>query len=130
MASNSVTLNKNVSKLASGMMAAAVMIGTVVTVHAQGGTDAQREACMPDAFRLCATAMPDERRVENCLRDASPRLSRACYDVFYPPQAATPNQVTRGQGPMVRDRTQPSAPQRPQNPSMPQMPPGPEPDDE
>lgn len=85
---------------------------------------------MSDAFRLCSMAMPDEKRVENCLRDASPRLSRACYDVFYPPQAAAPNQVTRGQGPTVRDRMQPSAPQRPQNPSMPQMPPGPEPDDE
>ena len=94
------------------------------------GTEAQREACMSDAFRLCAMAMPDEKRVENCLRDSSPRLSRACYDVFYPPQAAAPNQITRGQGGVVRDRMQPSAPQRPQSPSMPQVPPGPEPDDE
>jgi hypothetical protein len=93
------------------------------------GTDAQREACMSDAFRLCSMAMPDEKRVENCLRDSSTRLSRACYDVFYPPQAAAPNQITRGQG-AVRDRMQPSAPQRPQNPSMPQVPPGPEPEDE
>jgi hypothetical protein len=129
MASTHVILNRNVSKLASGMMAAAMMIGTIATAHAQGGTEAQREACMPDAFKLCATSMPDEGRVENCLRAAGPRLSRACYDVFYPQQAAAPNQVTRGQAP-TRERLQPSAPQRPQNPSMPQVPPGPEPDDE
>lgn len=128
MASINVTLNQNISKLSSAIMAAAMMVGTVATVHAQGGTEAQREACMPDAFKLCAMAMPDEGRVENCLRAAAPRLSRACYDVFYPQQAATPDQVTRGQAP-TRERMQPSAPQRPQNPSMPQMPPGPANDD-
>lgn len=93
------------------------------------GTDAQREACTSDAFRLCSMAMPDEKRVESCLRDASPRLSRACYDVFYPPQAEAPSQITRGQA-VTRDRMQPSAPLRTQNPSMPQVPPGPAPDDE
>jgi hypothetical protein len=92
------------------------------------GTQAQREACTPDAFKLCSAAMPDERRVESCLRDAGPRLSRACYDVFYPPENAESDQVTRGQA-VTRDRMQPSAPLRPQNPSMPQMPPGPENDD-
>jgi hypothetical protein len=129
MASNSVTLNTNVSKLASGMMAAVMTIGTVAIAHAQGGTDAQREACTPDAFRLCTMAMPDEGRVENCLRAAGARLSRACYDVFYPQQAAAPSQVTRGQA-MTRERIQPSPPPRPQNQSMPQMPAGRGQDDE
>lgn len=128
MASNHVILNTNVSKFASGMIAAAMMIGTVAAAHAQGGTEAQREACMPDAFKLCAASMPDEGRVENCLRAAGPRLSRACYDVFYPQQASAPNQVTRGQA-SSRDRMQPSAPQRPQNPSMPQVPPAPDNDE-
>lgn len=53
---------------------------------AQQGTDAQREACTPDAFRLCTSAMPDSGRVESCLRAAGPRLSPACYAVFNPPQ--------------------------------------------
>lgn len=113
-----------------GAITSLALMGSAPSAAFAAGTEAQREACMPDAFRLCAMAMPDEKRVENCLRDASPRLSRACYDVFYPPQAAAPNQITRGQAPVVRDRMQPSAPLRPQNPSMPQMPPGPEPDDE
>ena len=117
----------------AGMIASLALISAPSLVLA-AGTEAQREACMGDAFKFCSMAMPDERRVENCLRDASPRLSRACYEVFYPPQAAAPNQVTRGQAPAMRermqpDRMQPSAPMRPQNPSMPQVPPGPEDDD-
>jgi hypothetical protein len=53
---------------------------------AQQGTEAQREACTPDAFRLCTSAMPDAGRVEACLREAGARLSPACYAVFNPPQ--------------------------------------------
>ncbi len=49
------------------------------------GTEAQREACTPDAFRLCSTAMPDAKRVENCLRNAGQQLSPRCYAVFFPP---------------------------------------------
>ena len=64
------------------------LIGVAVCgpVSAQQGTDAQREACTPDAFRLCMSAMPDSGRVEGCLRAAGPRLSPACYAVFNPPQ--------------------------------------------
>lgn len=85
-----------------------------------GGTDAQREACTPDAFKLCASSMPDEGRVESCLRGAGPRLSPACYAVFYPQSANNQTQTTRGQSP---SRAEPSAPDRMQTPSMPQMPP-------
>lgn len=84
------------------------------------GTEAQREACTPDAFKLCTSAMPDEGRVENCLRNAGPRLSPACYAVFYPQSANDQSQVTRGQAP---SRAQPSASDRAQTPSMQQMPP-------
>jgi hypothetical protein len=86
------------------------------------GTEAQREACTPDAFRLCTSAMPDEGRVENCLRSAGPRLSRACYDVFFPQIEHDQAQMMRGQAPS-RERMKPSAADRMQTPSMPQMPP-------
>ena len=111
-----------------GAVTSLALMSSLPSAAFAAGTDAQREACTSDAFRLCSTAMPDAKRVESCLRDSSPRLSRACYDVFYPQEAAAPNQITRGQS-STRDRMQPSAPQRPQNPSMPQMPPGPENDD-
>jgi hypothetical protein len=57
------------------------------------GTQAQRDACTPDAFRLCGMYMPDPDRVEACLRAAGPNLSRPCYDVFFPPQDVPPPQA-------------------------------------
>jgi hypothetical protein len=86
------------------------------------GSDQEREACTPDAFRLCASSMPDEGRVESCLRAAGPRLSGPCHAVFYPPAAANAQ--------MARQRAAPSAPQRSQTPSMPQTQPAPAEGDE
>jgi hypothetical protein len=102
--------------LTSLMTAVALIAGSSVAALA-GGTDAQREACTPDAFRLCTSAMPDEGRVENCLRSAGPRLSRACYDVFFPQSANNQAQMMRGQAPM-RERTQPLTPDRMETPRM------------
>lgn len=112
-----------------GTIASLASMIWIPSVVFAAGTEAQREACTPDAFRLCAMAMPDEKRVENCLRDAGPQLSRACYNVFFPPEAIVPNQVTRGQA-LTRDRMQPSEPERLQSHSMPHMTPGPEQNDE
>jgi hypothetical protein len=50
------------------------------------GTPQQREACTPDAFRLCGAYMPDPGGVEACLRASGPRLSPPCFEVFFPPQ--------------------------------------------
>ncbi|MDF3814013.1 MULTISPECIES: hypothetical protein [Rhodopseudomonas] len=50
------------------------------------GTEAERQACTPDAMRLCGDAIPDAGRVESCLRQAGPKLSPACYAVFNPPE--------------------------------------------
>jgi hypothetical protein len=73
------------SKTWSGTIAAAMMLalsgGAAV---ASKGTPEQREACTPDALRLCGQFIPDEDRIETCLRDAGPRLSPACYIVFHP----------------------------------------------
>ena len=113
--------------LTSLTIAAAVIVSAGSLAQA-GGTDREREACTPDAFRLCTSAMPDEGRVENCLRAAGPRLSRACHDVFYPQAAGAQAQMTRGQA-MASERMQPTAPDRMQTPSMPQMPPAADNDD-
>jgi hypothetical protein len=53
---------------------------------AEQGTEQQREACTPDVFRLCGQFIPDGERIATCLRNSGPRLSPACYTVFYPPQ--------------------------------------------
>jgi hypothetical protein len=52
------------------------------------GTDREREACTPDVFRLCGAYIPDADRITACLRNSGVRLSRPCYDVFFPRQAA------------------------------------------
>jgi hypothetical protein len=120
MASHTAILKTNLSNttasgVVAGLTAVALVLGAVTTVRAQGGTEAQREACTPDAFRLCTMAMPDEKRVENCLRAAGPRLSAACYDVFFPQSANDQSQVAHGQVPS-RDRMHPSSPDRMQPP--------------
>jgi hypothetical protein len=77
-----------------GGAAAAFFILLQTSAFAQG-TDQQREACTPDAFRLCGAYMPDPGRVEGCLRASGPNLSRPCHDVFFPPQE-TPSPQAMG----------------------------------
>jgi len=72
------------------------------------GTPQQREACTPDAFRLCGAYMPDPNGVEACLRASGPRLSQPCYDVFFPPQDVPPPQPI---GPRKRYKQQRPPPQ-------------------
>jgi hypothetical protein len=52
------------------------------------GTEEQRAACAPDAFRLCIGFIPDPTGVEQCLRRNEPDLSEACRSVFA--QSAAP----------------------------------------
>ncbi|ABD88727.1 hypothetical protein [Rhodopseudomonas palustris] len=89
------------------LLIAAASLSLAAPAVAQEGTEAQRDACMPDAFRLCSSAIPDASRVESCLRNAGPRLSSACYAVFNPPGANKPvrtarRQVARPANEMVR----------------------------
>lgn len=69
-----------------GLIAAIAVSSYGPTLAFAQGTEQQREACTPDAFRLCGQFMPDAGRVEACLRNAGPRLSPACYVVFNPPR--------------------------------------------
>lgn len=66
------------------------------------GTEQQREACTPDAFRLCGQFIPDAGKVESCLRNAGPKLSPPCRVVFNPPPPGT--QTAPGRDRALRDR--------------------------
>ncbi len=46
------------------------------------GTPAQRAACRPDVYRLCAGEIPNVRAITACLRKNSSRLSDGCAAVF------------------------------------------------
>jgi hypothetical protein len=93
------------------LAAAAFLLVIPIASFAQEnqGTPEQREACTPDAMRLCGAYLFDPRSVEACLRASGPRLSQPCYDVFFPPQqaAAPPPPPPRG----ARKRMPPPPPQ-------------------
>ncbi len=61
---------------------AALLCVTTASAQDNRGTPEQRAACMPDAFRLCASYIPDPTRVEQCLRQNRSDLSDACRSVF------------------------------------------------
>jgi len=42
------------------------------------GSDAARQACTPDAMRLCSDVIPDVARVTACMKAKSAQLSPAC----------------------------------------------------
>jgi hypothetical protein len=45
-------------------------------------TDAQRAACTPDAFRLCASAIPNVEAVKACMIANKAKLSATCVATF------------------------------------------------
>ena len=66
------------------------------------GTPEQRAACAPDAFRLCASYIPDATNVEACLRQRKSDLSDGCRVVFEHASATAPVRTIgshRHQGP-------------------------------
>ncbi|WP_407522084.1 hypothetical protein [Methylobacterium oryzisoli] len=46
------------------------------------GTDAQRAACTPDVWRLCASHIPNVGAITACLRRETPNLSAGCRTVM------------------------------------------------
>jgi hypothetical protein len=49
------------------------------------GTPEQRQACQPDAMRLCSDFVPDVDRITACMVKNRIRLSPACRAVFSSP---------------------------------------------
>jgi hypothetical protein len=45
-------------------------------------TAAERAACTPDVFRLCAGEIPNVRRIVACMRARRGRLSANCRPIF------------------------------------------------
>ena len=50
--------------------------------QAQEFTSGQRAACTPDAFRLCASEIPNVPAIAACMRKNRSNLSSACKAVF------------------------------------------------
>lgn len=79
-------------------LAPALCLGLIVasSVPALAYTQQDKNACISDAFRLCAASIPDERRVASCLYSNWRFLSPACAGAFER-YARTGAQQQRGQ---------------------------------
>ena len=69
-------------KYTLAVMLVALFANGTVFAQENRGTPEQRAACAPDAFRLCASYIPDATNVEACLRQRKSDLSGACRAVF------------------------------------------------
>ena len=65
------------------ILAATLLLVGVNSTYAQDGTPAQRNACMPEVFRLCSNFIPDRAAIITCLESNKPKsLSRLPGRVF------------------------------------------------
>lgn len=55
-----------------------LLAGTIAAANAQTLEEQQRAACTGDAFRLCASSIPDRDRVRDCLIANREQISSAC----------------------------------------------------
>ncbi len=80
---------KHVSSFSLAGMTAALGVACAVSFvpvpAAAQGTPEQRQACQPDAMRLCSEFIPDVERITACMVKNRIRLSPACRVVFSTP---------------------------------------------
>ncbi len=77
------------------LSAIAVMLTIAAPLPAFAYTQADVDACTPDAMRLCMHAAPDESRVILCLVKNKRELSPACTAVFNRARAANASRPAR-----------------------------------
>ena len=65
-------------------LASAFAVGVTIASSVPAGayTAAEAKACMSDAFRLCASAIPNQGRVAACLQTKQQQLSAGCADAL------------------------------------------------
>lgn len=66
------------------VLVAALCSGTAASAKNSGPTlqDRQQAACYNDVQRLCGSAMPDATKVEACMSDKRPQVSKKCSDMW------------------------------------------------
>lgn len=58
-------------------LAAGILVGGATAANAQASQDV-RQACTPDAMRLCSEFIPDAGKVKTCMLHKRGQLSEAC----------------------------------------------------
>ena len=75
---------------AFGVLLAAIGASGLMSEQAFAqGTPEQRQACQPDAMRLCSEFVPDVDRITACMVRNRSQLSPECQRVFHPAPAAS-----------------------------------------
>jgi hypothetical protein len=69
--------------LAVAGLAAGIAVAAWVLPAGAQGTDEQRQACQPDAFRLCNEFIPNAQTTAACLFKKKRELSPACRTVMF-----------------------------------------------
>ena len=69
------------------LVPAAALALTLLSTAAVAETPEQRQACMNDAFRVCAAAIPDRHNVYECMVRNKHQLSAACRTAMAHPTA-------------------------------------------
>jgi hypothetical protein len=81
---------------AFGVLLAAIGASGLISDQAIAqGTPEQRQACQPDAMRLCSEFVPDVDRITACMIKQRMRLSPACRAVFQTPSHGKPKSFKR-----------------------------------
>ena len=68
--------------LIAGLLLGATLPAASPASAQQPGSAAQKKACRPDVFRLCASDIPNVQAIVRCLRANESRLSPDCRAVF------------------------------------------------
>lgn len=76
------SLRHNAVKAAKTMPLLGLLAISFPTAGSALGTSEERSACMPDAFRLCSSEIPNADRVIACLKGSKAKLSDACRTVM------------------------------------------------
>jgi hypothetical protein len=74
--------NHIVSSISGVTLFAALGLVFAANAGAYEITAAQRAACTPDAFRFCASAIPNVEAVKTCMIANRAKLSAACLAAF------------------------------------------------
>ena len=82
-----------------GLMLATALVVSILPAAGQGYSQAQEQACTPDAMRLCGAYIPDVDRITVCMIQNKSQLSPGCRAHFRPaPSAAAPVHAGRPLG--------------------------------
>ena len=95
VATLSPKLECNVMRKLSAVAFVITTIMITAPLPAIAYTQADADACAPDAMRLCASAIPDVSRMALCLAHNKQQLSSACAAVFNRPRGASATRERR-----------------------------------